>query len=97
MKTRRTNNCNSRLAIYIQLIADFFLLSYYYLNVIGLGSVLVEAFAWCTVWHVQQGFESDFSLGNKVHLGQRFLGVLGQRLVELVILSLSDIGWPNMK
>jgi hypothetical protein len=65
-----------------------------YLNVISLGSVLVEAFAWCVVRHVQQGFESDFSLSNEVHLGQGFLGVLGQRLVELFILGLCDIGWP---
>lgn len=62
---------------------------------ISFGSVLVEALAWCAVRHVQQGFESDLSLGNKVHLGQGFFGVLGQGLVELIILGVGDISWPK--
>merc|ERR1712192_8835 len=55
--------------------------------------VLVELLALLLAWHKQQRFEGDLALRDEVGLCHWSILVLGDRLVELFILSILDLLW----
>uniref|UniRef100_A0A2M3ZY44 Secreted protein n=1 Tax=Anopheles triannulatus TaxID=58253 RepID=A0A2M3ZY44_9DIPT len=68
------------------------------LDVVRLRAVLVEALRWLHLRHIQQRLERDLALGNEVRLRQRIGRVLGEALVELVVLlrrDLADLARPD--